>query len=41
MELEIRYGIHNRPIRRWAQRYKERGILAFERGTGNKGLAPK
>ncbi|HCL04228.1 MAG TPA: transposase [Lachnoclostridium phytofermentans] len=34
-ELEIRYGIHNRSIRRWAQRYKEQGILAFERGTGN------
>ena len=34
-ELSTVYGINPKTIRCWAQRYKENGILTFERGTGN------
>jgi transposase len=34
-DLEAKYSVNAKTIRRWAQRYKEQGILAFERGKGN------
>lgn len=34
-EIAKRYGINDRTVRRWAQRYQEQGIQAFERGSGN------
>ena len=34
-EIAKRYGINDRTVRRWAQRYQEQGIAAFERGFGN------
>lgn len=34
-DLEVKYNVNSKTIRRWAQRYKEQGILAFERGKGN------
>lgn len=34
-EIVKRYGINDRTVRRWAQRYQEQGIKAFERGSGN------
>jgi Transposase and inactivated derivatives len=34
-DLEAKYSVNAKTIRRWAQRYKEHGILAFERGKGN------
>lgn len=34
-DLETKYSVNAKTIRRWAQRYKEQGILTFERGKGN------
>lgn len=34
-DIAKRYGINDRTVRRWAQRYQEQGIAAFERGSGN------
>lgn len=34
-EIAERYGINDRTVRRWAQRYQAQGIMAFERGSGN------
>ena len=34
-EIAKRYGINDRTVRRWAQRYQAQGIMAFERGSGN------
>lgn len=34
-EIARRYGINDRTVRRWAQRYQAHGIMAFERGSGN------
>ena len=34
-ELATRYKVNNYTIRRWAQRYKEQGILAFLKKDGN------
>lgn len=34
-DIVKRYGINDRTVRRWAQRYQEQGIAAFERGSGN------
>lgn len=35
VELATKYKVDDYTIRRWAQRYKEQGILAFSRGNGN------
>lgn len=34
-DIAKKYGINDRTVRRWAQRYQEQGIAAFERGSGN------
>lgn len=34
-DIAKRYGINDRTVRRWAQRYQDQGIAAFERGSGN------
>jgi len=34
-DIAARYGVRSATIRRWAQRYKENGILAFSRGKEN------
>ena len=34
-EIAKGYGVNDRTVRRWAQRYQEQGIQAFERGSGN------
>ena len=34
-DIARKYGINESTIRRWAQRYAEHGISAFERGFGN------
>ena len=34
-DIAKRYGINDRTVRRWAQRYQEQGIAAFERASGN------
>ena len=35
LELARKYGVNERTVRRWAQRYAAQGILTFERGIGN------
>ena len=35
LDIAKRYGINDKTVRRWAQRYQKQGILAFERGSGN------
>ena len=34
-DIAAKYGVRSATIRRWAERYKENGILAFLRGKGN------
>ena len=34
-DIATKYGVNHRSVQRWAQRYKEQGISAFIRGTGN------
>ena len=34
-EIANKYGISRTSVETWAKRYKEQGISAFERGTGN------
>ncbi len=34
-DIAKRFGINDRTVRRWAQRYQEQGIAAFERASGN------
>lgn len=35
ISIAAKYGVTDKTIRRWAQRYEEQGILAFSRGIGN------
>ncbi len=34
-DIAKRFGINDRTVRRWAQRYQEQGIAAFERASAN------
>lgn len=34
-DIAKRFGINDRTVRRWAQRYQEQGIAAFECASGN------
>lgn len=34
-DIAAKYGVNSKTVVRWAQRYKEQGLNAFIRGTGN------
>lgn len=34
-DIAAKYGVNSKTVLRWAQRYKEQGLNAFIRGTGN------
>jgi transposase len=35
LSIADKYSVTDKSVRRWAQRYKEQGIIAFSRGIGN------
>ncbi len=35
LNIADKYSVTDKSVRRWAQRYKEQGIIAFSRGIGN------
>lgn len=34
-DLANKYGVYPKTVQRWAQQYKEQGIMAFSKGVGN------